>query len=125
MFRALVAGHGAFPDGIVAAVAQITGRAGVLQSVSNSGLDREQIEAAIRGHVARGGVRVVFTDLPGGSATLAARRVGRDHPELTIVTGVNLSTLLDFVFSEAESPADAARDAAARGRDGITALGGA
>lgn len=125
MLRALVAGHGAFPDGIVAAAVQITGRAGVLQVFSNTGLDREHIEDGIRRHVERGGVRVVFTDLPGGSTTLAARRVAREYPDLTIVTGVNLTTLLDFVFSDAESAAEAARDAADKGRDGITAFGGA
>jgi PTS system N-acetylgalactosamine-specific IIA component len=67
-------------------------------------------------------VSVIFTDLPAGSATMAARRVARDRPELVLVSGVNLATLLDFVCSSAGSPAEAARAAAERGRASLVVL---
>ena len=115
--RAIVTGHGAFPEGLVSAVQQITGRGEMLVAFSNAGLGREEIEAGLRACIDNVHASVIFTDLPGGSATLAARRVLRDRPELTIVTGANLATLVDFVFAdESMSAADAAAHAAERGR---------
>lgn len=123
--RAIVAGHGNLPEGLVSAVEQITGRGNVLLAFSNSGLGREQIEAGLRDRIAHEGVTVIFTDLPGGSATLAVRRVMHDIAGLTLVTGANLATLIDFVFCDvAMLPADAARHAAEKGRATLNALGG-
>lgn len=121
---AIVAGHGQFPDGLVSAVEQITGRGSLLVAFSNAGLGREEIESGLRAHLDRSGAEVVFTDLPGGSATLAARRVMRDIPRLTVVTGANLATLLDFVFSQPGlSPREAARHSAEKGRAALAAIG--
>lgn len=115
--RAIVTGHGAFPEGLVSAVQQITGRGEMLVAFSNAGLGREEIEAGLRSCIDSAGATVIFTDLPGGSATLAARRVLRDRTDLTIVTGANLATLVDFVFADdSMSGAEAAAHAAERGR---------
>ncbi len=123
--RAIVAGHGTFPDGVVSAVEQITGRGSMLVPFSNAGLGREEIESGLRKLIAERGISVVFTDLPGGSATLAARRILHDTPTLTVVTGVNLSALIDYVFCDAAiSTADAARHAADKGRASLVATGG-
>jgi PTS system N-acetylgalactosamine-specific IIA component len=59
---------------------------------------------------------VIFTDLPAGSGTLAARRIVKDDPGVVLVSGVNLATLLDFVFNSAATPTEAARSAAERGK---------
>ena len=119
--RAMVAGHGSLPEGLVSAVAQITGRGDMLLSFSNVGLGREEIEAGLREQLMTYGITVVFTDLPGGSATLAVRRIMREIPSLTLVTGANLATLIDFVFCDsATSPVDAARHAAEKGRAALT-----
>jgi PTS system N-acetylgalactosamine-specific IIA component len=123
--RAIVVGHASFSDGIVSAVDQITGRGGMLLSFSNAGLGREEIEAQLREQLARYNVSVIFTDLPGGSATLAARRVMHDTQTLTLVTGVNLAALIDFVFcDEGTSPTDAARHAADKGCAALTVATG-
>jgi PTS system N-acetylgalactosamine-specific IIA component len=115
--RAIVAGHGQFPDGMVSAVGQITGLGHLLLPFSNVGLGREEIEAGLRERLTRHGISVVFTDLPGGSATLAVRRVMRDFPGMTLVTGTNLATLIDFVFhDDSLTPAQAAHRAADKGR---------
>lgn len=119
--RAVVTGHATLPEGLVAAVAQITGRGAWLLPLSNAGLGREEIEAQLRDAVERYGIGVVFTDLPAGSATLAARRVMHEVPGLTLVTGVNLAVLLDFVFSDVATPAaEAARHAAEKGRAALS-----
>ncbi|MEO7104586.1 MAG: hypothetical protein ABI311_14390 [Gemmatimonadaceae bacterium] len=121
--RAIVAGHGAFPAGLVSAVEQITGRGNVLIPFTNTCLGREDIESGIRELIAMHAVYVIFTDLPGGSATLAARRVQRDTPGVVVVTGVGLASLIDFVFCPSGmSPADAAAHAAEKGRAAILAV---
>src|SRR5262245_23731404 len=94
--RAIVAGHGAFADGIISAVAQISGLADSLFPVSNAGLSGEGLEALLRDRLRETGARIIFTDLPAGSCTLAARRIARGDPGLTVVTGVGLPTLLSF-----------------------------
>lgn len=114
--RAIVIGHGAFSAGLVSAVDQICGMAGKLVILSMTGLTPEDIESAIRSELARTGARVIFTDLPAGSATIAARRIVKEDSSVVLVSGVNLATLLDFVFNSAVSPSEAARSAAERGK---------
>ena len=122
--RAIVIGHGDFAAGIASAVAQITGRADALVAMSNRGLSGEAIESALTSAVDETGARVIFTDLPGGSATIAARRVLRARDGLTLVAGVSLAVLLDFVMSEDLDRRAAAQHAAERGRAAITIVGG-
>ena len=120
--RAIVVGHGEFSAGLVSAVGQICGLASKLVVLSNTGMAPEDIEAAIRRELARTGAHVIFTDLPGGSGTIAARRIAKENPGLVLVTGVNLATLLDFVFSSAATPEEAARSAAERGKASLIVI---
>src|SRR5690606_34463464 len=106
---------------LTSAVAAVTGRAAVFVPLSNMGLDRTALESLLRDTLAQTGARVVFTDLPGGSWTLAARRLQRELPDLFVVTGSSLPVLLDFAFSEGD-PADAARRAAERGRAALAGI---
>ena len=119
--RALVIGHGGFAAGLISAVEQITGRGALLAGVSNTGMTPEEMEEIVCAYI-EGGIRVVFTDLPGGSATICARRAGTGYPGLVVVCGANLPALLDFVFST-ESAEESARHAAERGRETITVFG--
>ncbi len=122
--RAIVAGHGSFPQGIVSAVEQITGFGNVFIPLSNSDLSGEGIEARIRDCAEELGIKIFFTDLPAGSATIAVRRIMRDTPGVILVTGANLATLLEFVFSTDEDAGDAARHAAEKGRGALAVQGG-
>jgi PTS system N-acetylgalactosamine-specific IIA component len=121
--RAIVAGHGDFASGVVSAVAQITGRGEVFVTMSNRGLGADEIERTMRERLGDSGAHVIFTDLPAGSCTIAARRVQRDRPDVVVVTGANLATLLDFVFHAEAPPVDAANHAADKGRASVTVLG--
>lgn len=123
--RAIVAGHGDFAGGLVSAVSQITGRAHVFVALSNRGLGADEILEAMRAHVAADGASVVFTDLPAGSCTIAARRLMRERPELVLVTGANLPTLLDYVFHAELPPNEAAERAAEKGRAAVAVSRGA
>ena len=114
---AIVAGHGDFAAGVVSAVAQITGRGALLVPVTNRGLGAGDIEALLRDAAAAARVRVIFTDLPAGSCTIAARRLLRDRPDLSLVTGANLPTVLDYVLGADGADAsaqDAESDASQR-----------
>ncbi|HEX2602031.1 MAG TPA: hypothetical protein VHL32_07930 [Gemmatimonadaceae bacterium] len=121
--RAIVVGHGEFAGGLVSAVGQICGMADKLVVMSMMGMTPEDIESAIRDQLSTTGARVIFTDLPAGSATIAARRIVRDEPGLVLVSGVNLATLLDFVFNTSVPPTEAARAAAERGKASLIVVG--
>jgi PTS system N-acetylgalactosamine-specific IIA component len=121
--RAIVVGHGEFAGGLVSAVGQICGMADKLIVLSMMGMTPEDIETSIRDELTRTGARVIFTDLPAGSATIAARRIVRDDPGIVLVSGVNLATLLDFVFNTAVPPTEAARAAAERGKASLIVVG--
>lgn len=112
--RALVIGHADFAAGLISAVDQITGRGAMLVGLSIAGMTREEMDAVVAAHI-RDGVQVIFTDLPGGSATTCSWRVCGKAKGQVVVSGVNLPTLLDFVLSQDASPDDAIK-AAERGR---------
>jgi N-acetylgalactosamine PTS system EIIA component len=113
--RAVVAAHGELAAGLVSAVVQITGRDDVFAAISNRGQSAQDVERQLREQVDAHGVSVVFTDLPAGSCTMAARRLQRERPALVVVTGVNLAALLDFVFADGDDGV-AAGVAAEKGR---------
>jgi len=121
--RAVVAGHGDFAAGLLSAVRQITGRDDVFVGLSNHALCAQDVDRTLRDAVAAGPVRVIFTDLPAGSCTMAARRLQREDPQLIVVTGVNLAALLDFVFTEGPDAATAAGSAVEKGRAALAIAG--
>ena len=123
--RALVAGHGDFAAGIVSAVGQITGRGEAFATLSNRDMSAADVERVMREQVDAGAIDVIFTDLPAGSCTMAARRLQRDRPAVVLVTGTNLATLLDFVFHADVPAVEAARHAADKGRSALVVTGGA
>jgi PTS system N-acetylgalactosamine-specific IIA component len=121
--RAIVAGHGTFAEGMISAVTQIAGRDDMFVGVTNRDLSAADVERVLRESVESSGAGVIFTDLPAGSCTMAARRLQRERPDLSVVTGVNLATLLDFAFSASEAPSEAARHAAEKGRAALVVTG--
>ncbi len=121
--RAIVAGHGDYAQGIVSAVQQITGKGDAFRALSNRDLGADSLEQLIRATVDANAVRVIFTDLPAGSCTIAARRVARDVPWLTVVSGANLSVLLAWALGTDDSAAALER-AVERGRAAMTVLPG-
>ena len=121
---AVVAGHGAFAEGLISAAAQIGGQGGLFVGMSNAGKGAAEIADALRAIVEETGATVIFTDLPAGSCTTAARRRVRERPALVLITGTNLATLLDYAFHAHLDPAAAARHAAEKGRESLLLFGG-
>ena len=119
---AVVAGHGDFAAGT-----HLCGRADqrrgamCFRGVSSASLGAAALDAALRNAVDAVRAEVVFTDLPAGSCTIAARRLTRDRPALVVVTGTNLPMLLDYALKprsaraqDAERPAKDARRSPSR-----------
>ncbi len=121
--KALVAGHAAFAEGLVSAVGQITGQADHFVTMTNTAMGADEIEERMRAVVKEHGIRVIFTDLPAGSCTIAARRILRDEPEVTLVTGVNLAALLHFMSHGEITSHEAAVSAAERAKGSVLVVG--
>lgn len=120
----MIAGHGDFAAGMISAVEAISGRGGAFRAVTNRDLGAAGLEERLRETVDTTAARVVFTDLPAGSCTVAARRVARDIPGLVVVTGANLTLLLSWVLADDGGGAACAR-AVERGRGAMAVLTGA
>lgn len=121
--RGVVAGHGTIASGIISAVDQITGRGRQFVAISNSGLCLDDIQGAIAKALDETGARVVFTDLPAGSCTMAVRRMIRERPGVLLVTGINLSLLLDFAMQDDADPVSSVQAALDRGRASMVVHG--
>jgi PTS system N-acetylgalactosamine-specific IIA component len=121
--RAVVAGHGSFASGMISAVEQITGRGASFLAMSNTGLCLDDIQGALVQALDHTGVRVIFTDLPAGSCTMAVRRMIRARPGVVLVTGTNLALLLDFAMQDSADPLVALNSALERGRASMAVHG--
>lgn len=96
--RGIVLAHGMLAEGLVDAVRQIAGaEADALTPLSNRGLSPEVLASEIRRLVGQS-TAIIFTDLPSGSCSFAARRLCREQERVAVVAGVNLPILLDFVM---------------------------
>ncbi len=121
--RAVIAAHGSFAAGIISAVDQITGRGAALVAISNSGLCLDDIQETLSRTLDETGAKVIFTDLPAGSCTMAVRRLLRGRPDVALITGINLTLLLDFIMQDDVDAVAAARAALERGRASMVAHG--
>jgi mannose/fructose-specific phosphotransferase system component IIA len=108
--RGVVVCHGPLAKALVEAAESISGVTGVLQPISNAGCDREALEARVEAAV-DGRPSVVFVDLASGSCLFAVLKRLRALPGVSVVTGVNLAMLVDFVF-HTSLPAGAAAERA-------------
>jgi PTS system N-acetylgalactosamine-specific IIA component len=121
--RAIVAGHGDFADGVISAVQQISGRGDAFRGVTNTGLSAVALEEMLRAVVRAHRAKVIFTDLPAGSCTIAARRIARDDAGIVVVSGANLSVLLAWALGSDDSVAGC-EHAVERGRGAMTVIPG-
>jgi mannose/fructose-specific phosphotransferase system component IIA len=116
--QGVVVCHGSLAEALVRAAEQISGLAGVLVPVSNTGCDRDALEERVLAAV-NGRPALVFVDLASGSCLFAVLKRLRSQESVKVVTGVNLAMLVDFVFHRSLSPAEAATRAAAAGEKSI------
>ena len=118
--RGVVACHGGLAEALIDATERISGVTGALAPVSNTDCDRGLIERRIADAVGEGPA-IVFTDMASGSCLIAAATLARREAggRVSVVTGVNLAMLIDFVFHRELSLADATARASESGRKAI------
>ncbi|HXV85538.1 MAG TPA: hypothetical protein VD793_02510 [Gemmatimonadales bacterium] len=112
--RGIIVSHAAVAAALVEAVGQITGERDALIAVSNDGCSLGTLGERV-GKAVGTAPAVVFVDLPGGSCLQATAQYMRTHPNVAVVTGVNLAMLLDFIYHRDLAPEAAARRAAESG----------
>lgn len=93
----IILAHGSLAEGLSDAVGQIAGNVeDALVALSNRGRSPNELVEMLRERLGPGPT-ILFTDLPSGSCTIAARRLAHEVPGLVVVSGVNLPILLDFM----------------------------
>lgn len=117
--RGIVVSHGLLAEGMVDAVRRITGvDEGVLIGLSNRGLSPDALLAELR-RLTGDGPAFLFTDMPSGSCSLAARRLLHEDPTIVVIGGVNLPLLLDFVLHRDQPVTELAVRLVEKGRAAI------
>ena len=97
---ALLVMHADLSAALLRAATQVYGPVEGIESLTNEGLSKSDLEDAIAARVARwpaGGL--VFTDMFGGSCHLCGSRAARDHGDVVVVSGLNLPILLDYLHN--------------------------
>jgi mannose/fructose-specific phosphotransferase system component IIA len=116
--RGVVVAHGGLGQALVNEAERISGQTGGLVAVTNEHGSREEIVQRVAAAV-DGRPAVIFVDMPCGSCFFAAMHQARGHEEIRVVTGVNLSMLIDFLHHQTLPPEASALRAAEKGSDAI------
>lgn len=119
----VVVAHGRLAEGLLSALVRVAGpQDDLLTAVSNSGLGREELAAAIESALdekSEGREVVLFTDLQGGSCGQACRQLLAEGRVRAVFTGVNLPALVEFVFLHERSFDEMARAVVEKSRRAI------
>jgi len=119
--RGVVITHGHLARCLVETTESISGVQGALQPISNAGCSPDTLLERIREATADR-PSLLFVDLASGSCAHAARIVGRGHPGIAVVTGVNLPMLLDFTFHRDLEVSELAERVVEKGRSGCVSF---
>ena len=115
--------HGRLAEGMVDAVQRIAGlEEGVLVAMSNDGKSPQGLADQVDALVGSASV-VIFTDLGTGSCALTAQLTCRNHGRRTVVFGMNLPMLLDFVFHRDLPLAQLVPRLLEKGKEGVRSAG--
>jgi PTS system mannose-specific IIA component len=103
MVPALLVMHADLSSALLRAASQVYGDVGGVESLSNEGLSKDDLETEIEDRVSgwtQGGL--VFTDFFGGSCHLCGLRAAREHGDIVVISGLNLPILLDYLHNRAK-----------------------
>lgn len=121
--RGVVVTHARLGEALIEAAEEVSGVRGALVAVSNRGCNPDVLRERITSAVGEGPV-VVFVDLAAGSCGFASRAAVRAVGDAaTVITGVSLPILLDFLFHRDLSLPELTHRLVAKGRANITASG--
>lgn len=117
--------HAGLAEALIEAVDRIVGlEEGALVALSNEGLGPAEMQARLEA-LAGDGPALIFTDLREGSCGMAARRLCLARPDHVLLTGVNLTMLMDFALNRHRDIHELAERAVERGRAAIQHVPGA
>lgn len=119
--RGVVVTHARLGEAMIEAAEEISGVSGVLVAVSNRGTTPERLRDRVAEAVGDGPA-VVFVDLAAGSCGFASRAAARTCGRATVVTGVSLPMLIDFLFHRDLGLAELTARLVDKGRQNITAV---
>ena len=100
MVPALLVMHADLSAALLRAAEVVTGPIEGVETMSNTGLSRAELEREIIQRVERwtaGGL--VFADFWGGSCHICGASAARGRGEVVVVTGLNLPTLIDYLHN--------------------------
>jgi mannose/fructose-specific phosphotransferase system component IIA len=123
----IVATHGNLGRELIRTAERIAGPQQELVFISNEGLSVDAFTSFVKERLnqctSATGV-VIMTDVPGGSCTLACRRIRRDGGPAWIVTGVNLPMVLAFLqYRDSMEAEQLVKAVAERGAKAIEVVG--
>jgi len=123
----IIATHGNLGFELIRTAERIAGPQDELVFISNEGLSVESFARFVKERLNQcsgaTGV-VIMTDVPGGSPTLACRRIREDGGPAWIITGVNLPMVLAFLqYRESLAPEKLVAAVADRGAKAIEVVG--
>jgi mannose/fructose-specific phosphotransferase system component IIA len=104
VLRGLIVTHGDLGRSLRATAETMTGLGEDVEVISNEKHSRDSLCDAVETCLAGWGEDegIVLTDIPGGSCTHAALLRAGHHPNVGVVTGVNLPMLVDFLFNRSK-----------------------
>ena len=105
MVPALLVMHADLSAALLRAAEAVTGPIEGVETISNTGLSRAELEREIIQRVERwtaGGL--VFADFWGGSCHICGASAARGRGEVVVVTGLNLPTLIDYLHNRDRYP---------------------
>lgn len=119
--RGVLVTHARLGEAMIEAAEEISGVPGALVAVSNRGATPERLRDRVIEAVGAGPA-VVFVDLAAGSCGFASRAAARTCGRATVITGVSLPMLIDFLFHRDLGLGELTARLVDKGRQNITAV---
>lgn len=123
--QCLLVTHGNLGKELLQVVESILGPQDGVRFVSNTGTSAEVLQKEVHALLREmeSSPILVFVDLLGGSCGQVCLSVQRDHPEVFVVSGVNLPMLLEFAYKRnLLDPHELLSQVLRKGREGILCL---
>lgn len=123
MISAIVTTHGNLAGELIATAQEIYGDVSNCHAVTNRHKSPQALREELEAILDSGGPDdrfILFVDFFGGSCTHACMSVKLDHPDVRLVTGVNLPMFLAFLYKRNEVRfEDLPRELLTRGQESI------
>ncbi len=121
----IIVTHGNFAKELLNVAEQIVGNADCCRALSNSGLSDQFLADRIKGIIGENDdlYIVIFVDYYGGSCSMNCVRAVKGNDRTSIISGVNLPIILDFVTKQGTmEPEEIIKHLISRGQESIRVI---